>query len=369
VDYKSFLSHKTSRVLPYFGGTRVDTADRRLRIAAASGEGGAGSGSGSGGDAGPGRSFEPGWWRFEVDGRRAIPRDRAPPAELDALPAVRGHWTDGWVVASGRELGRIALPPEDEPPPLARVTARRWYSGELLLGSTDFEDDAEVSARSALEEGRSIAGLPGVVPSLRAAFALAIGMAVARERGVPVSLRELAPHAVAIGDGGRDAARAVLDRLVAERRAAEEAARERVRLAARQAHELAQLARFEREAHAQAVRDAGLREAAAHAYARRRTGGPVERADAALEGAGARMLSARRLAGDQLEVRLVVDDVRLISIVAAGTLQVLDAGLCLAGSDRMITLDSLPSVVREAVRTRSLNITRHDGEQGAPRRR
>jgi len=342
VNYKAFLSHKTSLVLPYFGGTRVDAADRRLRLAAP--------------------SCEPGWWRFEVDGRRAIPRDRASPALLDALPAVRGHWTDGWVVASGRELGRIALPPEDEPPPLARVTARRWHSGELLLGSTDFEDDAEVSARSALEEGRSIAGLSGVVPSLRAAFSLALAVAVARERGVPVSLRELAPHAVAIGEGGRDAARAVLDRLVAARRAAEEAARERVQQAARQAREIELLAHQGRMAEARALRDVELRAAATEAYARRRSGGPVERADAALEGAGARMLSARRLSGDQLEIRLVVDDVRLVSIVAAGTLQVLDAGLCLAGADRMITLDSLPSVVREAVRTHSLNITRHDGE-------
>jgi hypothetical protein len=337
-DYKSFLLPKSSLVLPYFGGTRVDAADRRLRVAAQA------DGAGS---------LDPGWWRFEIDGRRAVPRHRASLVELAALPAVRGHWTDGWIVASGRELGRIALPPEDEPPPLARVTARRWYSGELLLDSIDFEDDAEVSARAALEEGRSIAELRAVVPSLRAAFSFALAMAVAREVRVPVSLRELTPHLVAIGDGGQAAVRALLDRLVAQRRAAEEAARARVRQAEQEARELVRLEREEQ-------RDTRLRAAAAQASARRRTGDPTERADAALEGAGARMLSARRLRGSQLEVRFIVDDVRLISIVAADTLQVLDAGLCLAGADRMVTLDSLPSVVREAIRTHSLNITRHD---------
>src|SRR6185436_1860028 len=219
MDYKSFLAPRAPLVLPYFGGTRVDAADRRLRLVGGSGP------------------VSPGWWRFEIEGRRAIPRERAAPVELGALPAVRGHWTSGWVVASGRELGRIALPPEAEPPPLARVTARRWYSGELLLDSIDFEDEAEVSARAALEEQRPIGELRAVAPSLRAAFAFALATAIAREARVPVSLRELAPHLLAIGDGGRDAARLVLERLVAQRRAAEEAARERVRQAAQQAQE------------------------------------------------------------------------------------------------------------------------------------
>jgi hypothetical protein len=335
MDYKSFLAPRAPLVLPYFGGTRVDAVDRRLRVVV--GRSGAGA---------PAQlpALEPGWWRFEIDGRRAVPRDRAPPAELEALPAVRGHWIAGWIVASGRELGRIALPPEDEPPPLARVTARRWYSGELVLGSIDFEDDAEVSARAALEEGRSIAEVRAVVPSLRAAFALALALAVAREAGVPVTPREIAPHVVAIGDGGPAAVRALLDRLVAERREAEAAAHARL--------EQARLAQ----------RGARLQAAAASAVVRRRSGDPVERADAALEAAGARMLSARRLSGERLEVRVAIDDVRLISVVAADTLQVLDAGLCLAGADRMITLDSLPSVVREAVRVDHLNLTRHDTE-------
>ena len=332
-DYRSFLAPKAPVVLPYFGGTRVEAANRRLRVAG---------------------EIAPGWWRFEIDGRRAVPKEPAAAVDLGALPAVRGHWADGWVVSSGRDLGRIALPPEDEPPPLARVTARRWYSGELLLDSIDFEDEAEVSARQALEGQRAIAELRDVVPSLRAAFALSLAKAIARELAVPVSHREIAPHLVAISDGGRQAVRALLDRLVAERQAAEEVVRERLRRAEREGRELAQLEAEDRRAEQ-------LRAAGSTAVARDRRGSPTDRADAALEGAGARMLSARRLAhGVRLEVRFVVDDVRLISIVDASSLQVIDAGLCLSGSDREITLDSLPSVVREAIQTHRLNITRHD---------
>jgi len=326
VDYRKFLATKQAKetlVLPYFGGTRVDAADRRLRVDATA-------------------RIEPGWHTFEIDGRRAKAVGPGAPTGLDALPAVRGHWAGGWIFVSGRELGRIALPPDEEPLPLARITARRWHSGDLLLDSIDFEDDAEVSARAALEEGRSIAELRAVVPSLRAAFALSLALAVARQAGVPISHREIAPHVVAIGDGGPAAVRALLERLVAERRAAEAAA----------------LARLEQARLAQ--RGARLQAAAASAVVRRRSGDPVARADAALEAAGARMLSARRLSGARLEVRVIVDDVRLITVVAAETLQVLDAGLCLAGADRMITLDSLPSVVREAVRMDHLNLTRHD---------
>jgi hypothetical protein len=349
-DYKAFLAPKEPVVLPYFGGTRVEAANRRLRLPAEA-------------------KIEPGWWRFAIEGRRAVPTEPASPVELGALPAVRGHWTDGWVVSSGRELGRIALPPEDEPPPLARVTARRWYSGELLLDSIDFEDDAEVAARTALEGQGSIAEVAGVVPSLRTAFALSLGTAVARELGVPISHRELAPHVVAIGDRGREAVRALLDGMLAERRAAEEAVRERIRRAEEAerayAHQYAELEDEERR-EAQAIEEAArraahMREAAARATARQRRGDPADLADNALERAGARMLSARKIAhGARLEVRFVIDGVRITSTVDARTLQVLDAGICLAGADREVTLDSLPSVIREAIETDRLVITRHD---------
>jgi len=254
--------------------------------------------------------------------------------DLQALPVLRGHWVAGWVVASGRELARIALPPEDEPPALARVTARRWFSGDWLFDTVDFEDDAELSARRALEERRSLADIRAVVPSLRAAFGYALGAQVARELAVRISLRELTPRVVAIANGGADAARTLFADLVAARERAAAEAAERARWI-----ELTDAARTTR--------------------VRRRAADPRERADEALAGAGARMLSATlRMQGAQLDVTYEVDGTRLISLVDAESLQVLDPGVCLAGAHRVLTLDAMPSVVREAVQDDVLVITR-----------
>ena len=49
---------------------------------------------------------------------------------------------------------------------------------------------------------------------------------------------------------------------------------------------------------------------------------------------------------------------RFISVVDEVSLQVIDAGICLSGSDREVTLESLPSVIREGFDTAQLNITR-----------
>src|ERR1043165_4487042 len=131
MDYKAFLKPRDPIVLPYFGGTRVDAVDRRFRIE---------------------KPIEPGWWRFQIEGRRAVPIEPASPVELGALPTTRGHYVSGWVVAASHDLACIALSPAGEPAPLSRVTARRWYSGEWLFDTTDFEDDAEVAARHSLEQ-------------------------------------------------------------------------------------------------------------------------------------------------------------------------------------------------------------------------
>jgi hypothetical protein len=316
-DFRRFLAPKEPVVLPYFGGTRVDAADRRLRV---DGE------------------LAPGWWRFRIDGRRAVPIEAAAPGELAALPLVRGHWVDGWIVVDGRQLVRVALAPDDEPPPLARVGARRWHSGDMLFDALEFEDDAELEARSALEERRPIRDLRGVVPSLRTAFGLALGSVLARELRVPVSVPEILPRVVAIADRGREAVRAWLDEIVAERQRAAADARRR----------------------AESIR---LEAAAGTARPVARHGDPMQRADDALDGAKARMLSCRRLErGARLDVAYEVDGTRIMSIVDARTLQVIDPGVCLGhgGEYRVLTLDAMPSVIREAIETGRLNITRRE---------
>ena len=83
-----------------------------------------------------------------------------------------------------------------------------------------------------------------------------------------------------------------------------------------------------------------------------------ERAESALDGAHARMLAARRLGGGQLEVTFDFMGERFISVVDALSLQIIDSGVCLAGEDDLVTLDSLPGVIREAIDTDRLVITR-----------
>jgi hypothetical protein len=64
------------------------------------------------------------------------------------------------------------------------------------------------------------------------------------------------------------------------------------------------------------------------------------------------------MADNLLDVRFDLDGQQFSSIVHAETLQVIDAGICLQGSDRELTLDSLPSVIREAIEEDILHITR-----------
>lgn len=317
MDYKAFLTPPAPMVLPYFGGTRVDAAERRFSIET---------------------PIALGWWRFQIDGRRAVPLEPAAPVALESLPGLRGHWVAGWVIVDGRQLGRVALPPDDEPAALTKVVARRWYSDDLLFDTIEFEDDAEVAARRALEERRPLGAIKGVAPSLRAAFGYALGMAIARELGFEITHRELTPRVVAIADGGREVVVPMFTAMIAQRE--REAAEARLR-----AEEAAAAARL-----AGAVKGARM-------ISRARL--PHQRADDALTGARARMIDCRRVAGGaQLDVTYEVDGTRIMSIVASETLQVIDPGICLSGAHRVLTLDAMPSVVREAIEEDHLNITR-----------
>jgi len=84
-DFRAFLGAKSELVLPYFGGTRVDAPDRRLRV---TGEHDPGQGMRP-----TGRDLAPGWYRFRVEGRRAVPLEPAAPGDLSNCPAIRlgGH--------------------------------------------------------------------------------------------------------------------------------------------------------------------------------------------------------------------------------------------------------------------------------------
>jgi hypothetical protein len=335
VDYTKFLGQKEHVVLAYLGGAYVFGKDRRLRVDAPV-------------DARPALGFH----RFEVSGRkaRALERaDAAGSAELRDLPKVRGHFVAGWLVhgAGIAALDRLALLPEEEPAPFAVTRARRWHSGEYVFESLDFDTEAEDEARLRLEQNRALGDLKGVPATLRRAYGIALALATAARQHLPLSVREAAPHATRIADEGEPAARELMVVIDRERREAEERARIRAIV---QGAALA--------AGGSALGRSGRVGGAGRGGAAPTPENAAERAENALDGAHARMLGSRRLSPLQIEVTWEFMGERFISVVDATTLQVYDSGVCLAGEDDLVTLDSLPGVIREAIETDRLVITR-----------
>jgi hypothetical protein len=325
VDYTKFLGKTERIVAPYLGGAHVVLKDRRLRV-----------------DEPRPETF--GFHRFEVRGRNARHLEAADPEGTDDCPKARGHFVGEWLVHAGG-LDRLRLLPEEEPPPLSTTRARRWWSGDFLFEALDFDGEAEEEARLRLEKREPIGDMKGVAATLRTAFGLAFAMDVARESGTPLSIREAAPYAVSIADGGLDAARGLAERLERERREAEE----RALSEAIQNRDRARVRELLANRPAAQKRHHGARPTIENA---------AGRAFEALDGADARMLGSRRLADDRLEVRFEFMGERFISVVDAMSLHVYDSGVCLAGADEMVTLDSLPGVIREAIETSRLVITR-----------
>lgn len=333
MDYTKFLGKKEHVVLAYLGGAHVFGKDRRLRV-----------------DAPLAERPAPGFHRFEVSGRNARslnPRTPVEPPNLSDLPKARGHHVDGWLVSAPARitLNRLSLLPADEPPPLATMRARTWHSGDLLFESLDFDGEAEEEARLRLEQLAPLGDLKGVSATLRTAYGIALALAVGRRVGTPIAVREAAGHAVNLAELGEPAARELFARIERERLAAQE------RAWARSVAEGRPLARVRGPRGSSLAVVPTLENAA-------------ERAEAALDGAQARMLAARRLGGasgqgaENLEVAFRFMGERFISVVNAISLQVIDSGVCLAGEDDLVTLDSLPGVIREAIDTDRLVITR-----------
>jgi hypothetical protein len=328
VDYRKFLGKVESEVLPYFGGASVDAASRRLRVSTPP---------------------APGWWRFDVQGRTATAREPAEPEGLDGLPLVRGHLWGSRLVREGAVAEPVKLLPEEEPPRFSPVRARRWHDGTLVFEGLDFEGEAEGTARLMLEEGRALAEVKAVPASLRAAFGYAVLEGASRALGIRFSPVEVRGQVLSVSEAGRPAAEARLRALATERETHVRAVEARLRAVE------VQRQRAEEEVRLQAEL-ARLRSAPRHLE--RQAQGAV-RVERALEAAGARLLDTRRLGSERLEVTFGFMGERFISIVEASTLQVVDAGICLAGSDREVTLESLPSVIREAIEDDVLVITRH----------
>jgi hypothetical protein len=334
VDYRKFLGKEEERVLPYLGGAFLHAADRRLRLAT--------------------EPQAPGWYKFRVKGREATPVGPAEPEALEALSSVRGHLVGDRLVREGSVAEQVHFLPEEEPPRLTPARARRWHSGELLFDMLDFESEAEESARRALEEDTSLAAVKGVPATLRSAFSYAVLEAESRRLGIPAAPRELRPHLVAVAEKGRPEAERALRALAAERA-----------LAAREMEELNRRRQLVNMAQQAVAAQAALAQARAQAprgrHGRAREGDAMARAELSLEAAGARMRSARMLGNGNMEVIFTFMDERFISVVNSDTLQVVDSGICLGHppADDLVTLESLPSVIKEAIDTDRLVILRH----------
>lgn len=338
MDVSKLIGRVEQRVLPWFGGARVAMRDRTLRLAAPA-------------------PAAPGWYRFEIRGRDAAALGPAEPEGLEDAPLVRGHHAAGWVISSGRDLAPLGIAPEEEPAELAVLRARRWFSGDLVLESVDFDTEAEEAARAACFEGRGLADVRAVSPSLRLAFGVATFFRAARAAGLVVDVPEIRAVALLAADGGRAAARAELERRERERADA---------IARAQLERQQRLREAEWEA-IQGARDRASRavwigEAEAGRAARRggRSRAPSfeDRVEAVLRDAESEMLSLRNLEAGLVEVGWRHGGQSFFSIIRRPTMQVVDAGFCLDGADEETNLASLPGVAREAIDEGALHVTR-----------
>lgn len=301
-DYRRFLGVRTTEVAAYFGGDYVEAAGRRLRVRDAA-------------------ELSPGWWTVEATGRDAAVVGQADAPDLSELPTVRGHVASPYLIASGGRAERLEVMGAEEPARFAPVAARRWPSGDLLYDAADFETGVEDEVRAAYEDGRSIGAVKGVPSTLRAAFGYSLVARAATAVGTTVAAVEVVAALGRAAEGGPETARRIVADVVR--------ARSRERAALRPA--------------SQPGHDEGAE----------------RRAEDALRVAGARLVGVRRLDGGLLEVRFRYEGERFAAVVEAGGLGVVDAGICLSGHDRVLTLESLPSVIREAMATSRLYITNH----------
>lgn len=295
--------------LPWTGGWSLHSPSRTFKLAK--------------------RPREHGWYTFQIEGTRArSPRPAEPVPEILKNP-VRGYLVGDRLVPDDTRIDPdpakivkysekvFALPEELDR--FARVKAGRVYpEGPLIFKELEFPLGPEDEVLDAfLEEKREVTGIPEVVPALDAAF-----------------------------------------RMETFRR--DEAERRRQELLRRRAEEEARLERERRrqELLNQLGDGAGRRQMALHDF--------KEAAKAALTVGGARYLDHRKHGrrGGEWLVTYSVGGERL-QCVCDTNLHIIDAGVCLVDhdtnerGDTFFTLESLPGVIRQAIREHKLVVWRH----------
>ena len=77
----------------------------------------------------------------------------------------------------------------------------------------------------------------------------------------------------------------------------------------------------------------------------------------ALSHSGAELMDWRRAGDSRAVVRYRIGGQRFDCLIDTGSLQILDAGICLEGTDEALNLSSLPAAVQEAVLSGQLHVT------------
>lgn len=292
-----------------------------------------------------------GWYRVTGFGSqvraRALLTEEEQRGVLDALPACTGHHWSGRLVNDQGQVDYLYFAPADEDlEVVAPVVGRFWAPSIVTFDRVDMDDQPEMSVREAVLQGLAISTIPRVRASLRLAGALALVERASRAASVPFTPAEVGSHLREVAAGGEEVARRVI--------AALEAARAAVRPPAAPSPVPQSAAAPQVSVRHAPPASAPHQEPWAEGVAR------------SLQRSGAAMLSARRAGSGRLEVVWSFRGGHYSSVLDERTLNVLDAGVCLAGTDRRFTLDSLPSVIREGEERGLLVVTRH--VPGAPSR-
>lgn len=278
----------------------------------------------------PKRPREFGWYTFQIEGNNATA-----PKAADPLPELLKHSVTGYLVGDHLVADDTRIDPDPEkivnyaekvyilPEELdrfSRVRAGRIYgNGPLIFCEQEFPLGPEEEVMNIyLDNGTEVHNIHGVVPALDAAFR----MEVYQREQAELRRQE-----------------------IARRRAEEEARRQK---------------ELRRQELLEKLGDGASRRAMAW------EGDFKEAAKAALEVGGATYLDHRKHGnrGNEWVVKYRVEGERL-ACVCDTNLHIIDAGVCLVNhdtnerGDRYFTLESLPAVIREAIREGKLVVWRH----------
>jgi len=309
MGWRDLLATKGETItLPWTGGWFLHSTSRKLKLEK--------------------RPREFGWYAFTIEGNKAEgPKATDPVPEL-LKNSVKGYLVgdrlvpdDTWIDPDPGKIinhsEKVYLLPE-ELDRFSRVQAGRVYpEGPLIFLEQEFPLGPENDVMNAfLDNKNDVREIPGVVPALDAAFR----MEVYQREQAELRRQEIA------------------------RRRAEEEAR------------LAQEQR--RQELLEKLGDGAGRRAMAQA------GDFKEAAKAALTVGGAEYLDHRGMRNGEWAVKYRVDGQRL-ECVCDTNLHIIDAGVCLEDhdtgvkGDRLFTLESLPAVIRQAIREHKLVVWRH----------